>query len=233
MSDIKCPTVVIKVPNMRFIKATVYYVLLEPKNGLFKGQICALMLSNPFPKGRNNITWTAELLPLVMKRSTMPAAVSLKPMLLFKRYKSIFEEGCIFFLKVIKYGRKFSPVDAKLLKKVLLKDIAKIPKDTLRTLKPLQLVNQRVKRISANSRSLWGVKQTSSFSGKLSELYTDLQLPGLKVRGHNRDFARWFATIPPDVVVDVNFKCDNGIWKKDNFQDLRQLDSYLGLTRMV
>jgi len=229
MNDIKCPTVLIKVHNMYFTKATVHYVLLEPKSGEFEGRIPALMLSNPL--AISGKTQTAELLPLVMQSVEKPAgAVSLKPMLRYDFFQGLFKKSCKLFMMVFKLGRKFSPVGEQMLKTLLYKDIQMMPKEILRAVKPL-LFKQNVtcEFTTAHRRG-----KKNNFTQKLSEIYTDRRLPGLKVYGGNRDFARWFEAVPPNAVIDVNFECDDdGIFKKDYFQNPEMLDAYLGLSRMI
>jgi len=232
MSRIKCPTVLIKVHNIQLAKARVHYVLLEPKNGKIRGQIPALLLSNPWDQSKTS--QTAELLPLVMHKLKAPAgAVSLKPMLLFKRYKFLFKETCGFLLTVLKLGRQFSPLSAKMLKMTVFKDIQMMPKDALRELKPLRKRHRvKSKSMIVGPQSMSEGPERSS-PRRLSEIFTDLRLPGLKVCGGNRNFGRWFATIPPNTVVNANFRCDDGIFHKDTFQDPRLIDCYLGLSQMM
>jgi len=230
MYDIKCPTVVIKVDNMYFTKATVHYVLLEPKSGEFEGQIPALLLSNP--SAINGKTQTAELLPLVMQIVEKPAGtVNLIPMLRYDFFQGLFKNTSKLLLMVFKLGRQFSPVGEQMLKTLLYKDIQMMPKEVLRAATPL-LLKQKVTNEFTSSRAR-GLR--NNFTPKrLSEIYTDRRLPGLKVYGANRDFARWFEAVPPNAVIDVNFKCDdNGIFKKDYFQNTEMLDAYLGLSRMI
>jgi len=234
MSDIKCPTVLIKVNKMYFTKAMVHYVLLEPKSGQFEGQIPALLLSNPTFTCRGETTQTAELLPLIMQSLKKPAgAVTLKPMLLYKCCLSIFRNWCEFQLKVVKIGRKYSPMRENMLKNFLFKDMQMMPIKVLRELKPLRRVEKKPpsELVSSYERLLLqGRGISSAFTPKkLSEIYPKLRLPGL----NHHDFARSFETIPPNVVVDMNFKCENGIFKKDVFQNPDLLDRYLGLSRVI
>jgi len=63
----------------------------------------------------------------------------------------------------------------------------------------------------------------------LSDIFPDLRLRGLRASAGKRDFASWFAAIPPDVKIDKDFKCDKGILKKDSFCSPHMLDRYLGL----
>jgi len=230
MSDIKCPTVLIKIRDGQLMKSSVYYVLVEPKSAKFKGEIAALLFSDECPAD-NVTTQRGELLPLVVRiMRTRSEEMSLKPMLLYNCYREMFKEGSEFKLTVLKFGRQYVPVKSQLLKKLIIKDIKMMPEETLKLLRPLEISGEKVK--------FKGVKSTPNrkplrVATKLSELVPELRLHGLKARGGSRDFARWFEAIPPNVLVDVDFMCDKGIFKKDFFRTAEMLDRYLGLPRFV
>jgi len=153
-------------------------------------------------------------------------------MLLFKRYRCIFNDSCGFLLKVVKFGRKFSPVGAQKLKKLLFNDIKMIPKNILRSLKPLRKMKRRESALTRPGR-LSGEGGKSFSPGKLSDVFPNLRLSGLKVCGGSFDSARWFKIIPPNVIVDANFRCDNGVLRKDTFQNPEMFHTYLGLSRTI
>jgi len=230
MSDIKCPTVLTKIRDGQLMKSSVYYVLVEPKSAKFKGEIAALLFTDECPVD-NVTTQRGELLPLVVRiMRTRSEEMSLKPMLLYNCYRDMFKQGSEFKLTVLKFGRQYVPVKSQLLKKLIIKDIKMMPEETLKLLRPLEISSEKVK--------FKGVKSTPNRKPlrvvtKLSELVPELRLHGLKARGGSRDFARWFEAIPPNVLVDVDFMCDKGIFKKDFFRTAEMLDRYLGLPRFV
>jgi len=226
MSDIKCPTVFVKVHNEKLMSSSLYYVLLDPMSGQFKGQIAALIYMNTVSG-----TPAAEMLPLVVRTMRAGAGrVTLKPMLLYNCYKDLFREGCTFNFKMLKFENQRLPVEPRMLKKQIIQDIKMIPEDTVRILKPLQLSKEgpRIKSVKPRIQRRFSVRRR-----KLSELVPDRRLRGLKASGGKRDFARWFQTLPPNVLVDVDFRCDRGVLKRDFFRTGDMLDKYLGLTRVV
>jgi len=230
MSDIKCPTVLIKIPDGQLLKSSVYYVLLEPKLGKFKGEIAALLFSDVLSADNDN-TQSAELLPLVVRiKRTRTETVSLKPMLLYNCYRDMFKEGSKFNLNVLKFGRQYVPVGSQLLKKLIIKDIEMMPEETVKLLRPLEILKDNI--LCQTVKSSAHIKPIEE-AKKLSELVPELRLRGVKARGGSRDFARWFETVPPNVLVDVDFKCDRGILRKDHFRTADMLDRYLGLPRIV
>jgi len=226
MSDIKCPTVLVKVHNESLMSSSIYYVLLDLMSGKFKGQVAALMFTNTASG-----TTAAELLPLVVRITRTGAErVTLKPMLLYNCYKELFREGCKFNFKILKFRNQRLPVEPRMLKKQIIQDIEMIPEDTLKILKPLQLSKEGSRFKSVKPRTQ---RRFSARTRKLSELVPDRRLRGLKASGGKRDFARWFQTLPPNVLVDVDFSCDRGIFKRDFFRTGDMLDRYLGLTKVV
>jgi len=72
-------------------------------------------------------------------------------------------------------------------------------------------------------------KVSPALEVNLSDIFPDLRLRGLRASAGKRDFASWFAAIPPEVKIDRDFKCDKGILKKDSFCSPHMLDTYLGL----
>jgi len=84
------------------------------------------------------------------------------------------------------------------------------------------LENHTEKWVTTQNNSMWLQKN-------LSDFVPDLRLRGLRASNGHRDFARWFKAIPPDVVIDKDFRCDTGIFRKDMFSDSEMLDRYLGL----
>jgi len=230
MRDIKCPTVRIKLRNGRLEKSSLYYALLEPKSGKFKGEIAALLFLDPESGTKHSIK-TAELMPLVVRITrTKSETLTLKPMLLYNCYRTMFQRGCKFKVNVINFARKYDQVGSQLLKKLILQDIKMIPQQILNILKPLKLSKER-----GRSRCVKSFTQRKLIerTRKLSELVPGLRLRGLKASGGKRDFARWFETVPPDVLIDVDFRCDSGVLKKDFFRTAEMLDRYLGLPKIV
>jgi len=104
MASILFPTVIIKTNRKKLHDSMLYYVVVEPSAGEFSEEIVCLMFSSPYNSGKK--IQTAELLPLCARSSeSCPGGVSLVPMLLDKRYRSLFEEGCTFRVKGIEQGR--------------------------------------------------------------------------------------------------------------------------------
>jgi len=230
MRDIKCPTVHIKIRNGQLETASVYYVLLEPMSAKFKGQIAALLFSDPDGEKKHSLT-TAELMPLVARITrTRAETLVLKPMLLYNCYKVMFQQGCKFKVNVIKFARQYVQVGSQLLKKLIIQDIKMIPEEILKILKPLQLSKKRVQTKPVKTSSQ---RKLIERTRKLSDLVPELRLRGLKASGGKLDFARWFETVPPDVLIDVDFRCDSGVLKKDFFRTAEMLDRYLGLPKIV
>merc|ERR1719192_1253051 len=104
-----------------------------------------------------------------------------------------------------------------------------MPEETVKILRPLEILKKKVECKTVSSPPIKPLR----IAKNLSDLVPELRLRGVKARGGTRDFARWFATIPPNVLVDVDFKCDRGILKKDYFRTAEMLDKYLGLPRIV
>jgi len=107
MATILFPTVIIKTNRKKLHDSMLYYVVIEPSAGEYVDEIVCLMFSSPYNSGKN--IQTAELLPLRAKSSeSCPGSVSLVPMLLDKRYRCMFEEGCTFRVKAIEQGRRLN-----------------------------------------------------------------------------------------------------------------------------
>jgi len=139
MATILFPTVIIKTNRKKLHDSMLYYVVVEPSAGEFSEEIVCLMFSSPYNSGKK--IQTAELLPLCARSSeSCPGGVSLVPMLLDKRYRSLFEEGCTFRVKGIEQGRLLNQNARKwkdyyvekseirqLLRRLLFLDINEIP----------------------------------------------------------------------------------------------------------
>jgi len=138
MATILFPTVIIKTNRKKLHDSMLYYVVIEPSAGEYVDEIVCLMFSSPYNSGKN--IQTAELLPLRASSERRPGGVSLVPMLLDKRYRSLFEEGCTFRVKGIEQGRllnqnarKWKDYDVEkseirqLLRRLLFLDINEIP----------------------------------------------------------------------------------------------------------
>jgi len=181
MATILFPTVIIKTNRKTLKDSMLYYVVIEPSAGEYFEEIVCLMFSSPYNSGKN--IQTAELLPLRARSSERcPGGVSLVPMLLDKRYRSMFEEGCTFRVKAIEQGRrlnhnarKWKDYDVEkseipqLLRRLLYLDIKQIP---IHMFSPLASSSNAENL----SRKLVPVKQKSHLKPKLA---VDLQIRNL------------------------------------------------------
>jgi len=148
MASILFPTVIVKMERKKMHNSMLYYIVLEPLSGHCVEQIVCLMFSSRNDRG--NIMWTGELLPLLVTRSeSCTGGVSLVPMLLYKRYRSVFEKGCKFRVKDIEQGRRLNQNARKwkdydieksqipqLLRRLLYLDISQMPIDILNRFLP-------------------------------------------------------------------------------------------------
>jgi len=96
MKSIDFPTVLVDIRSRKLHRSTLYYLILELESVEHSGEIACIMLTSPIAKV--NSIQTAELLPL--------KNVTLEPLLLNKHYSCIFQKGCTFKIKALKYGRR-------------------------------------------------------------------------------------------------------------------------------
>jgi len=253
MKSFKLPTVITRIKNSNLRHSMVYYVTLNAEFVDFVGHIPALMFSGHHCSDER--TELAELLPLHVNRCEWSDFLSLVPMLRRVRYKRMFRKGCNFKIVAIESIRavdwsvecpwKVWDLDIKQMQKVVVdviyEDIRQIPKNMLKALKRL-----KCQRTFKKSRSLSGEvlrasqmssKETelseSSRETKLSDYCKDLVFTGLAAQGGS-GFAEWFKTIPPNVRLDQNFKCQRGtILGKDTFSDLKSLEKYLRISESI
>jgi len=165
MKTVKLPTVFIRMPKGDVQKSRVYYVILEAESYEY-GEIPALLFSKSSDGWR---TQSAELLPLMCEYDLRKSkSVSLTPMLLRLRHKSMFSKGSCFKVKAIKSGRfdvsdsvSWSKWDLKLkairmmITEIIFQDIRKMPKDMIK-----RLIAPKASRCV--SRSLSNSSETSS-----------------------------------------------------------------------
>jgi len=200
-------------------------------------------------------TQSAELLPLMCERDLRkPRTVSLIPMLLRLRHKSMFSKGSCFKVKAIKSGRfdvsnsvPWGKWDLKLkairmmITEIIFQDIRKMPKDMMKRLivttssRSVSRSRSNSSETSMNSSSQTSSSQTSSVPSSsqrsqvrhLSTHYPNLKFKGLTASGGS-SFAKWFRHLPPDIYVDKNFQCDRGTTlRKDRFEDPETFFKYL------
>lgn len=107
--------------------------------------------------------------------------------------------------------------------------------DELRVLEPLcSRTTQNVAKIPSRVQTDSEKKDDKNiWLRNLSDFAPDLRLRGLRASKGGCDFARWFSIIPPDVMVDKDFTCDEGILRKDFFISSGMLDKYLGFSAVV
>merc|ERR1712087_488471 len=148
MASIGFPTVIIKMERKKLHNSMLYYIVLEPQSRHNVEQIVCLMFSSRDNGG--NTFQTAELLPLRMRRSERcPGDVSVVPMLLGNRNRSLFEKGSTFRVKSIEQGRRLNqnarkwrdynvekPEILQLLGRLLYVDISQMPIHNFDQLKP-------------------------------------------------------------------------------------------------
>jgi len=254
MRSIKLPTVITRIKNYTLQHSMVYYVTIEAESEEFVGQIPALLFSSHYCSGKR--TDLAEMLPLCATKYERSKFLSLAPMLRLGIYKKIFRKGCNFKITALLSGRladgsvecpwKQWDLNIKEMQKVIIDiiydDIRQIPKNILKSLKPLRrnvtfkklrpLSEKKVFRLSQFS-SQQTERSEISRPSKLSDYCSDLEFTGLAVRGGS-SFADWFKTIPPHIHVDQNFKCNRGtILTKDNFSDVKMFEKYLCISEKV
>jgi len=252
MRTVKLPTVFIRMPKGDLQKSRVYYVILEAESYEY-GEIPAVLFSKSSDSWR---TQSAELLPLMCERDLRkPKTVSLTPMLLRLRLKSMFSKGSFFKVKAIKSGRfdvsnsvSWSKWDFKLkairmmITEIIFQDIRKMPKDMMKRL-IVKTSSRSVSRSHSNSSETSSQNSSSQTSSSqissvpsssqrsqfrnLSTHYPNLKFKGLTASGGS-SFAKWFKHLPPDIYVDKNFKCDRGTTlRKDRFEDPETFFKYL------
>jgi len=230
MSQIRMSTVLIKMVSRKFVKARVHYVLITPYSGRSPGyrgktvleKIPALLMSRP--NGPGNTTREAEILPLAIHAGGEGGTV--RPLLLDARFKSLFETGTKYRLKVVAFGRPWCTLKKgprlrgeegqAMLKKLLKQDILQTP----------------WKRIKKKSDE-FDIEDERQSSNKLSVRIPSGRIHGLSAASGHRDFAAWFRQIPPDVKIDKQFQCDTGVLKKDNFKSTEALFQYLRVSPML
>jgi len=254
MKSIKLPTVITRINNYNLQHSMVYYVTLEAESEEFVGQIPALMFSDCYSTGKR--TDFAELLPLCVTKCKWSWLLNFAPMLRLRCYKRIFRKGCNFKIRGLSCGRLVDrsvecpwnqwDLNIKEMQKVvtdiIYEDIRQIPKNILKSLKPLKRNEPFKKSMPLSEKKIFKLSQIShketevsviSRENKLSDYCSDLEFTGLDVRGGS-SFAEWFKTIPPNVRVDKNFKCKRGtILSKDNFSDVKRLEKYLCISEEV
>jgi len=178
MASIRFPTVIVKMERKKLHNCMLYYIVLEALSGHNGEDIVCLMFSSRNNSG--NTMQTAELLPLLMRRSeSCPGGESLVPMLLDNSYRSLFEEGSRFRVKSIEQGRRLNKnarrwkdYDAQkseisqLLRRLLYLDIRQMPIYILNHVKP----SSKSKEITQN---LGPVKQEFHLRYKMMD---DLQI---------------------------------------------------------
>jgi len=254
MKSIKLPTVITRIKNYNLQHSMVYYVTLEAESEDFVGQVPALMFSSHYCSGKR--TDLAELLPLCVTKCEWSEFLSVAPMLRLGCYKKIFRKGCNFQIIALSSGRlvdwsvecpwKQWDLNIKEMQKIVIEiiyeDIRQIPKNILKSLKPLKRNEPFKKPRALSEKKVFRLSQISSKEtklsvnsreSKLSDYCSDLEFTGLAVRGGS-SFAEWFETIPPNVHVDQNFKCKGGtILTKDKFSDVKRLEKYLCISEKV
>jgi len=248
MREVKLPTVLIKMEDRKFCKGMVHYVVLIPvENNAVK--IPGVVMSHPtHPKGRRT-THYAELLPLLTSPDgTGPCT----PLLNYKKFRPWFENGARFQLRVLAFGRHFvgmqipntpwrevnPPPSVSALRKQVTEDIAKFPMAKIRSSEKHDQNSKHATQTKRKSASSRGEEKSHSYVNvkpgkKLSDYLPNLRIRGLSAAGGHRDFASWFASLPPDVKIDTNFQCDTGVLRKDTFRDMNVLDKYLGISEVL
>jgi len=249
MRDIDFPTVIIEIRKQKLQNSMVYYTILEPKSGLYVGEIACLLFTSPY-RNKTDAT-TAELLPLGMILSKS-SRVSVTPLLLHEQYRCLFQEGCTFQVKSFKSGRRLDWKQRRwknydlesswipdLLRRLVQFDISQMPEHMVKQLSPLRTVEHVKKMEKARRRKSFISLMNKSWAQagtpelKLSLLHPNLQLKGLTARGGS-SFAAWFNAIPPYIHVDKEFTCDrNTKLKKDTFKSSSEYDEYLKISDII
>jgi len=234
MKTISIPTVIVVI-RQKLKSSTLYYIILEPESGKHFGEIICMMLSSPRSNAKS--CQTAELLPL--------KAGVLTPMLLNKRYNSVFNEGCTFKVKAIMQGRRIDPYKRKwkhysinkneiheLLRGLLYLDAKAVPKWMVKGLIPLRRAAV-VSRTLAEDMFREQNSLTSPPVPKLSCLLPDLRFRGIAAKGGS-SFAKWFDALPPNIRIDRDFTCDKKTkLRKDKFKNAHELNVYLSLSEIL
>lgn len=256
MTTILFPTVIIKMHKRRLRSSMLYYVVLKSMSGPYREEIPCVMLSSP------DNSEMGELLPLRAVRSKT-GALELIPMLMDRRARSIFAEGCTFKVNAVKRGRRLDRKARQwknydlekweihcLLRSLLYLDISQMPAGMVPPLPAARHVAVQV------SKSRTAVKQKRSLRSpvkekyslrsphkksspvvfpttKLSSLQPDLRIRGITASGGS-SFARWFNVLSPNIHVDKEFTCDHGTkLRRDNFASMAALEKYLCISDAI
>jgi len=246
MATILFPTVIIKTNRKKLHDSMLYYVVIEPSAGENFEEIVCLMFSSPYNSGKD--IQTGELLPLRARNSeSCPGGVSLVPMLLDKRYRSMFAEGCTFRVKTIEQGRRLNQNARRwkdydvekseipqLLRRLLYLDINQIQIHMFSPLTPSSNTDNL-------SQKLVPVKQKSHLKPKfavdlqirnLPSIYEDTR-PRRKTGRRRSSFAKFLNTSP-----HTRASKDSVIYLKprqrsDDFESNCKLNSYVSLSAII
>jgi len=246
MATILFPTVIIKTNRKKLHDSMLYYVVVEPSAGEYSEEIVCLMFSSPYNSGKK--IQTAELLPLCARSSeSCPGGVSLVPMLLDKRFRSMFEEGCTFRVKAIEQGRrlnhnarKWKDYDVEkseipqLLRRLLYLDIKQIP---IHMFSPLASSSNAENL----SRKLVPVKQKSHLKPKLAvdlqirnlpKIYEDTR-PRRRTGRRRSSFAKFLKTSPHTRASKDLVSYLKPRQRSEDFEGSYKLNSYVSLSGTI